>query len=123
MDHLVPLIRGGRSVRGNTVPACKECNNKKKYLLPIEWDCYLRYAAEDAARETEDRGKNPKGNDMEQCKECELAIYCYSESSSWIFRTKQEMEEKTAAMTNCPVRKEVDEARAPKNQKKKQRAV
>ncbi len=42
MDHLVPLIRGGRSVRGNTVPACKDCNSKKQSLLPWEWDEYLR---------------------------------------------------------------------------------
>lgn len=41
MDHIVPLIRGGRSVKGNLVPACKECNNKKKNLLPIEWEEYL----------------------------------------------------------------------------------
>ena len=41
MDHIVPLIRGGRSSKGNIVPACKECNNRKKYLLPIEWDEYL----------------------------------------------------------------------------------
>jgi 5-methylcytosine-specific restriction protein A len=41
MDHLVPLIRGGRSNKGNVVPSCKECNNKKKYLLPIEWEEYL----------------------------------------------------------------------------------
>lgn len=41
MDHLVPLIRGGKSVRGNLVPACKECNNRKKYLLPMEWEEYL----------------------------------------------------------------------------------
>lgn len=41
MDHVVPLIRGGRSTRGNVVPACKECNNRKKYLLPIEWDEYM----------------------------------------------------------------------------------
>ncbi|MBI5014115.1 MAG: HNH endonuclease [Deltaproteobacteria bacterium] len=41
MDHLVPLIRGGRSVKSNVVPACGECNAKKKYLLPIEWDEYL----------------------------------------------------------------------------------
>jgi 5-methylcytosine-specific restriction endonuclease McrA len=41
MDHLVPVSRGGRSSRGNVVPACKECNNKKKYLLPIEWEEYL----------------------------------------------------------------------------------
>ncbi len=41
MDHIVPLSRGGKSKKGNLVPACKECNNKKKYLLPIEWDEYL----------------------------------------------------------------------------------
>jgi 5-methylcytosine-specific restriction protein A len=41
MDHLVPLIRGGKSSKGNIVPACKECNNKKKYLLPLEWEEYL----------------------------------------------------------------------------------
>ena len=48
---------------------------------------------------------------MEQCKECVLAIYCYSDSSSWIFRTKQEMEEKKAAIDTCPVREEVERAR------------
>lgn len=42
MDHLIPLSRGGRSVRENLVPACKECNNKKKYLLPWEWEEYLK---------------------------------------------------------------------------------
>lgn len=41
MDHLVPLVRGGKSTRGNLVPACKECNNRKKYLLPIEWEEFL----------------------------------------------------------------------------------
>lgn len=42
LDHVVPLVRGGRSTRGNVVPCCKECNNRKKYLLPIEWDDYLK---------------------------------------------------------------------------------
>ena len=42
MDHIVPLIRGGRSVRGNAVPACKDCNSKKQSLLPWEWDQYLQ---------------------------------------------------------------------------------
>ena len=41
MDHVVPLVRGGKSIKGNVVPACKECNNKKKYLLPFEWEEYL----------------------------------------------------------------------------------
>jgi len=41
MDHLVPVIRGGKSVKNNIVTACKACNNKKKYLLPIEWEEYI----------------------------------------------------------------------------------
>jgi 5-methylcytosine-specific restriction endonuclease McrA len=41
MDHLVPIVRGGKSTRGNVVPACRECNSKKKYLLPIEWEEFL----------------------------------------------------------------------------------
>ena len=41
MDHIVPVIRGGKSSRGNVVPSCKECNNKKKHMLPIEWEEYL----------------------------------------------------------------------------------
>jgi len=41
MDHLVPVVRGGKSAPRNLVPACKECNNKKKYLLPMEWEEYL----------------------------------------------------------------------------------
>jgi len=47
MDHLIPIVRGGRSVQGNLVPACKECNNKKKYLLPTEWEEYLTSLAKD----------------------------------------------------------------------------
>ncbi|MFZ0134620.1 MAG: HNH endonuclease [Desulfobacterales bacterium] len=41
MDHIVPVARGGRSTRGNLVAACKTCNNKKKQLLPMEWQEYL----------------------------------------------------------------------------------
>jgi 5-methylcytosine-specific restriction protein A len=37
MDHLVPIIRGGRSTRGNVVPACKACNDAKRHSLPYEW--------------------------------------------------------------------------------------
>jgi 5-methylcytosine-specific restriction endonuclease McrA len=46
MDHLVPLGRGGTSVRGNVVPACKDCNSRKQGLLPIEWQQYLDALAE-----------------------------------------------------------------------------
>lgn len=41
MDHIVPLGRGGRSIRGNVVPACKDCNTRKQRLLPVEWADYL----------------------------------------------------------------------------------
>ncbi|WP_310599874.1 HNH endonuclease [Desulfobulbus sp.] len=41
MDHVIPLTRGGRSTKDNLVPCCKECNNKKKSLLPVEWEEYM----------------------------------------------------------------------------------
>ena len=41
MDHVVPLVRGGKSNRANCVPCCKSCNTQKKTLLPIEWEEYL----------------------------------------------------------------------------------
>jgi 5-methylcytosine-specific restriction protein A len=41
LDHIVPLVRGGRSSRGNCVPACKECNTRKRDLVPTEWQDYL----------------------------------------------------------------------------------
>lgn len=41
LDHIVPITRGGRSTKGNCVPACKDCNNQKKDLLPLEWEGYL----------------------------------------------------------------------------------
>jgi 5-methylcytosine-specific restriction endonuclease McrA len=50
MDHVVPVIRGGKSSKGNVVPCCKECNNKKKHMLPIEWDEYLTTLAGDPER-------------------------------------------------------------------------
>ncbi len=43
MDHLVPLARGGQSTKGNIVPCCKECNTKKRSLLPVEWQEYLAH--------------------------------------------------------------------------------
>ena len=36
MDHVVPLARGGRSTKGNIVPACIACNRKKKLETPAE---------------------------------------------------------------------------------------
>lgn len=53
MDHVVPIIRGGRSTKANIVPACKTCNSKKKYLLPFEWDDYLNGLQNKKVREDE----------------------------------------------------------------------
>ena len=36
MDHILPVVRGGKSVRSNCVPCCKQCNNEKKFLTPAE---------------------------------------------------------------------------------------
>lgn len=44
MDHIVPVARGGKASRNNVVPACKDCNSRKKYLLPMEWEEYLAKA-------------------------------------------------------------------------------
>ena len=48
MDHIVPVSRGGKSTKGNVAPCCKECNNAKKQLLPMEWEQYLKQFNEDA---------------------------------------------------------------------------
>ncbi|MEW6500373.1 MAG: HNH endonuclease [Thermodesulfobacteriota bacterium] len=45
MDHLVPIARGGQSSKGNVVTTCKECNNRKKSMLPIEWEEYMEELA------------------------------------------------------------------------------
>ena len=41
LDHVVPLVRGGRSIRANMVAACRDCNHKKQSLLAWEWQAYL----------------------------------------------------------------------------------
>jgi len=42
MDHIVPMARGGRSVKSNVAPCCRECNASKQSLVPVEWEEYLR---------------------------------------------------------------------------------
>lgn len=44
MDHVIPLARGGESTKENIVPCCKECNTKKRYLMPAEFAHYLESA-------------------------------------------------------------------------------
>ena len=42
MDHVVPIIKGGRHSIGNIVPACAKCNQKKGGKLLIEWKYNLK---------------------------------------------------------------------------------
>ncbi len=42
MDHVVPIVRGGRSTKANVVVACKECNSHKKYWTPVELELMSR---------------------------------------------------------------------------------
>lgn len=51
MDHVVPVARGGRSVKGNVVASCKPCNTAKKLLTPAE---RLLLAREHSDREEPD---------------------------------------------------------------------
>jgi 5-methylcytosine-specific restriction protein A len=65
MDHIVPIARGGLSSKGNVVVCCKECNNQKKQMLPMEWAAYLdgMRGREDGYKPSSDSGgeKNNAG--------------------------------------------------------------
>lgn len=37
MDHLIPLVRGGKSTHGNCVPACLACNRNKENHPGTAW--------------------------------------------------------------------------------------
>ena len=37
MDHLVPLVRGGKTGKNNVVPSCKPCNSKKSNQTLVEF--------------------------------------------------------------------------------------
>ncbi len=49
MDHIIPIARGGKTTKGNVAPACKRCNNKKKQMLPMEWEDYLERLRENTS--------------------------------------------------------------------------
>jgi 5-methylcytosine-specific restriction enzyme A len=54
MDHVVPIARGGRSVKGNVVASCKPCNARKKLLTPAEQLMLARRATASAGEEGEE---------------------------------------------------------------------
>lgn len=51
MDHVVPIARGGESVKNNIVPACKSCNTNKKLSTPVD-DAFAQLERERLARES-----------------------------------------------------------------------
>lgn len=36
MDHIIPVSRGGRSIKSNVVPCCTACNKNKRSMTPAE---------------------------------------------------------------------------------------
>ena len=36
MDHIIPIARGGKSTKGNTVVCCFECNQNKGMDTPVD---------------------------------------------------------------------------------------
>ena len=68
MDHVVPLSRGGRSTKGNIVPCCKNCNNGKKYTMPVD-EILAELDREDREREAAQAGQDPDAFDFSDAPE------------------------------------------------------
>jgi 5-methylcytosine-specific restriction endonuclease McrA len=43
LDHIIPLVRGGRHAIGNLIGACRPCNSKKQDKTIMEFRLYKRY--------------------------------------------------------------------------------
>ena len=52
MDHVVPIIRGGRTTKSNVVPCCATCNSSKQSLVPAEWQAYLARLRDESKRQS-----------------------------------------------------------------------
>ncbi len=46
------------------------------------------------------------------CADCDLAVYCFCDPSTWVFRTTAELEEKLRRIQECPTRR--DDVTAPR---------
>jgi hypothetical protein len=49
---------------------------------------------------------------MNDCRDCELAIYCFAEPGNWMFRTREEMIQIQARISSCPVSSRVQALQA-----------
>ena len=63
MDHVLPIIRGGFTRKSNVVPCCKECNNKKKYLLPVEMNAGIGVGSRGADADNSPKEEKQNGTD------------------------------------------------------------
>lgn len=45
LDHVIPKVKGGMTVRGNLVPACAECNVSKNHCDVWAWYHAQRFHA------------------------------------------------------------------------------
>ena len=92
MDHIVPIARGGKSTRGNLVPACKSCNSNKKSqnTNPIVKDGMVFIEG----------GKFLMGGDNEEARSDEFPKHSVEVSSFWMDQTE---------VTNAQFKKFVDE--------------
>ncbi len=59
MDHIIPLARGGESIKNNVMPACLPCNQSKQAKNPLD-DLFARLSAE----RDQDRGNGNDGSDQ-----------------------------------------------------------
>lgn len=65
MDHIVPIVRGGKSTKGNVAIACKECNNRKKDRLVFDWSPFQTDSCQPES-ETSDTTRPHEPNDEAQ---------------------------------------------------------
>jgi hypothetical protein len=49
---------------------------------------------------------------MNDCRDCEFAVYCYSEPGNWMFRTREEMARIEAQISSCPAYSQVQARQA-----------
>jgi len=65
LDHYVPLVRGGPTLRANCVPACRRCNNRKLRQDPLS-DHFWGYRWPVEAKERIDAFMHEVGGPMRE---------------------------------------------------------
>ncbi|MBF0186311.1 MAG: HNH endonuclease [Magnetococcales bacterium] len=53
LDHVQPLVRGGKTSKSNCVPACRECNTMKRNLPAEDWKALLERRLEEKEQGTD----------------------------------------------------------------------